>query len=253
MAWWETGEGFNDSSGVGPNARRRYVEGYTHGGTVATLPAKGAAFPGNSNLKRTKIDYRRLDNGPDREAIVHYAPDDPSNAAPGTTAYDDLKRTGRIGGEILMVDANGGWTWTTSNEEAAQQVPIRIGSGTLTIEETVSSLLISSSQGAWQKSLRNVGSVNNAAFHGLGVNAWLYIGANWDRTFTSSGATMYRVGHTFQYRHILDGDPPVAIANPWQKLWDEDAGIWDSVIDKNNRPLYKERPFADIFSTSNVV
>lgn len=193
------------------------------------------------------------------QALVTYSPvNDEEQQQPGTS-FNDLPLTMNTGGEIFTQETEGSdyyWLGNPASTRAHTDVQRRIATGGIEITEIIDSSLldIDSSSGAFQRSLRQAGKINNATFRGLGVCNWLYDGASIERLRNSSGALQFKMIHGFSYRLP---DFPAQDVQGWRLLWREESQTWDQITDTPGGTLsnpipYTSGSFDTIFTTSGV-
>ena len=193
------------------------------------------------------------------QATITYSPLNDETQQPAGTVFNDLPLTMGTGGEVFTQKTEGAdYYWLNGdNSRAISEPQIRVPTGNMELTEIIASsaMAVSSSTGAFQRSIVMAGKINKATFQGLGYGNWLYSGGNFSRIRNSSGALQYRVVHSFAYRVPDLANHP---NNGWRLLWNEPAQEWDLITDTpggvlSNPIPYSSGDFGRIFTTSGVV
>lgn len=241
--WHETAQGWEQVEDVndGLSATRGFSTGLS---TAGTLPTLRDPHPDFSALQAHRIRKVKAQNSSEMLALVTYGPevDDPNSS------FSALTRRWRISGEFLSVPSQSNYFFKSDGGEVAQDVFRRIINEVYTITQIVSSqdMRIGSSAGIHYQVLRTAGRLNSSAWEGLGKGDWMYLGADIDETFTSSGIRQFKTEHQFASR-IIEGS-----SEGWQRVWNESAGIWDQISDSGafneDGQLYSFRSFTNLFA-----
>lgn len=238
---------------------RRFV---TYAGlpNSTSIPAFYDAHPDSSVCFVDGIQRRPLADGTqgEEEALIQYNTlGGDSQADDISTSFSALPRRVTTGGEFYTISTSTGeWYFNTvPRDRARADLQQKISTGTLEITEVIesSAYAADSSAGAFQRSIRYSGRINNATFEGLGAGNWLYDGANFDRFINSSGALRYKVHHSFSFR--LPNFPTIT-TNGWRLIYRDDQKKWDYIQDTaggGGNPIpYTEGSFSVIFTAPGI-
>ncbi len=225
-----------------------------------SLPSMYDAHPDSSLSRVLSITISPLgmcDNK--NQALIKYSPLDEEDSQPPGTSFNDLPLTTATGGEMFTQEAEGAdYYWLKApNDRAEADVQLRIATGTVEITEIIESsqMAISSSTGAFRRSLIMSGRVNKASFRGLAPVNWLYNGGNFDRFRDETGALKYRVHHSFAYR--IPDPSAITAGQGWRLLWNKEQANWDQITDTPGGTLsnpipYTSGDFQRVFTTSGA-
>ena len=159
-------------------------------------------------------------------------------------AFADLPRRWRIGGEVLSLETDSPFYWESDGALVNQLLQKNIVRETYIITKVESSMDPASASGAHAAIINAGGKLNSTSWEGFAPGQWMYMGADIDEQYSSSGTVSYRVEHTFAARIIGTSDG-------WQKIWNSEFSLWDRVsttqLFDRTKQNYEYTEFTDLF------
>jgi len=249
MAWTEEAGGWNiTETRTGTQATRVFTDGLTGGGS---LPAMNAQHPSTS-LQNLYVDgraFNKIDQSGKQRAIITYSPFTNEQPDPNSS-FSALPRKWRISGEFLSIEGQSELFWKSTGDLVNQNTFKRIVNETYIVTEVVTDMDTTNAAGKHANIINAAGKLNSATWEGFGKGNWLYMGADIDEQFTSSGGRTFRIEHNFAAR-IITGS-----SEGWQRVYNQVTGGWDQISDSpgfnEDGQLYAFTNFSSIFSATGA-
>jgi hypothetical protein len=214
--------------------------------TSGTLPAMNEQHPSTSlqSLYVTSRDFTKIDQSSTELCVLQYAPFTDENPDP-SASFAALPRRWRIGGEFINIEAGTPFYWESDGALVNQNTFKRIVNETYIITQVVADMDPSNPAGKHATIIAAAGKLNNASWEGFAPGHWLYIGADIDEQFSSSGLPSYRIEHNFSARIVGTSDG-------WQRVYNEEFAVWDRIsttqLFDRTKQLYEYVDFDTIVS-----